>query len=263
MQRRGDSELTISAWSPQWLDGRGVAHIASWYLEGPAGWRTAEIHDANDDAAAADFDMIRTSGATHVRPAPAVGASNTIPVIYELSRLRQERGKKKRRGGPLEERMVEYAVSVIPCPLGFHAVDIRRPVPQDVLAEQRRSQAEGIARDVLSELRGIYSSMPLAWAICSTFGRGPSLAELYRKQGSTVIIGAVYLAKVVPPGEVAEAFRPAPVLDVGSGYEVALTTLFGGQAETAPSSMYDGLWRMLRRVSLTGLPWDVLSRLGR
>ncbi|MCC6554438.1 MAG: hypothetical protein IT372_15780 [Polyangiaceae bacterium] len=262
MTRHVGSELTISMWSPEWLDGRGVARVAAWYLEQPAGWRAVQIHDANEDAVTADFDMIRTSGAIHPRSAPLDRPSDALPVIYEMSRLRQERGK-RRHTGPLEERIVEYAVSVVPCSLGFHAVDVRRPVPQDVWEEKRRSHAEAMAREVLGELRSIYASMPLAWAVCSTFGRGPSMAELYRKGESTMMIGAVYVSKIVPAAEIAESFRPARIADVGSGYEVPLVTLFGGEEETVLTSTYDGIWRVLRKAALTGLPWDVLSRLGR
>jgi hypothetical protein len=259
MQRRGDSELGISMWSSEWLDGRGVAHMAGRYIDG--GWRPTEIHDANDEAVDADFDMIRTSGATHLRPA-SEDAASAVPVICELSKLRHERGS-KRQSGPLDERIVEFAVSVVPCRLGLHAVDIRRPVSEVVFAEPRKNHAESIAREVLDEFRGVYRTMPLAWAVCYTFGRGPSLAELYCKHESTIIPGAVYLSKVAPVGEVASALRPARVVDVEGGYEIALTTLFGGPVETASAAMYDGLWKFLRKCALTGLPWDTLSSLRR
>lgn len=253
MQRRGDNEIIISAWSPDWVDGSGVRRVAEWYLALGQGWQASEIFDLQNAFLSTPLDTVRMSGHAVRRSDSASSSGDVTAVAYEIHRLRGG------RSGPMEERIIEYAVSVVPCPVGLHAVDIRRPLPDD-----QRSRHEGSGKapiqDALSELRAIRQTMPIAWALCSTaFSRGPSIAELYRNQGSRIHPGIVYVSKSVPREEVIRAFSPAAVEDVDSGFEVALARPFGGPMDALSNNIYEGLWKVLRKVSITGLPWDVLK----
>jgi hypothetical protein len=253
--RRGDidSEVAVSAWSGEWLDGSGVTRMADWFLASAQGWQISEVFDLDTHFLSAALDVVRTSGHAHPRQDLSRRPPDTTMVVCELNRLR------KGRSGPREERIVEHAASVIPCAVGLHAVDIRRPVPEGALVVKRGSQTDSLVRETLVDFRALYAAMPVAWAICSTFGRGPSIAELCKKRGSPAQVGSVYVSKIVPAKEISNALQPASIVDVGAGYEIVLTKLFGGPMETVPNSTYDGLWRILRKASMTGLPWDVLK----
>lgn len=256
MQRRGnsDDEVMISAWSSAWLDGLGVQRVASWFLTTSNDWRVSQVFDIDEALLSAALRTLRASGHETPRRELSCPPPDKIPVIYELNKLR------KGRAGPLEERIIEYATSVIPCPVAFHAVDILRPLHEEALVKKRGSATGSIFREVMNEFRALYAAIPLAWALCSTaFSRGPSVKELYERQGSMIHVGMVYISKSVDGEEVADVFHPARVEDVGSGYEVALTKQFGGPMDTVSSHVYEGLWKLLRKVSITGLPWDVLK----
>jgi len=46
------------------------------------------------------------------------------------------------------------------------------------------------------EFRALCAELPITWAMCSTFGRGISVAELYQKRGSSAQVGMVYLSSM-------------------------------------------------------------------
>jgi hypothetical protein len=256
--QRNDNEINISAWSPDWIDGSGVRRIAEWYLANHPAWQPSEIFVLDNALLSTSLGAVRTSEYAQQRSHETANLVVTTPVIYEIHRLRGG------RSGPMEERIVEHALSVVPCQVGLHAVDIRRPLPDEGRTSKRGQSETAAVQDALRELRALRQALPLAWAICSTaFSRGPSVAELYRKQGSRLNPGMVYVSKAVRREEVAAAFHPAHVEDVGSGYEVALTKQFGGFMDMVSSHVYEELWKVLRKVSITGLPWDALKALDR
>lgn len=256
MQLRSDNEINISTWSPDWIDGLGVLRVAEWYLN--QGWQISEVFDLGKSLLSVPLDTIRMSDQAQQRSHGAFLSDDMIPVVYEIHRLRGG------RSGPMEERIIEHALSVVPCPIGLHAVDVRCPLPDDDQKPKQRRSGKAPTQDALSEFRALRQAMPLAWALCSTaFSRGPSIAELYRNQGSRINPGMVYVSKVVRREEVAEAFHPAGIEDVGSGYEIALTKQFGGPMNMVSSHIYEGLWKVLRKASIADLPWDVLKTCGK
>jgi hypothetical protein len=241
-----------------------VEKVASWYRSGAGGWRFARVYETvGETVADAAFDSVRGAENVRLRPAQQVPSPGGLPVISELARERAAQGKRK-RGGALEERIVEFAASALACPLGFHAVDIRRPVPQSAFEKGHESELLGIAHEVRADFAALCAAMPLTWGIYSTFGRGPSVAELYRKQSAAMIIGGAYVSKAVPSQEIVDALGPAVrVEDVGSGHELAITTPFGGAMKELPATNMEGLWRLLRKATLTDMPWESLSKMER
>jgi hypothetical protein len=257
MSRRGnaDNEIAISAWSPAWIDGSGVSRVAAWFMATSQDWRTSKILEIDRSHLSSTFDVVRTSGHASPRADLSHPSPITIPVVHELSRFRKGKGK----GQPLEERIVEHAASVIPCPIGLHAIDIRRPLPEGALMGTRGNHPEVTIREWRAEFRAFCTSLSPSWAICSTFGRGPSIVELYRKSGSPAQIGAVYVSKAVPIEELEKALQPAYPMDIGDGFEITLSQRLGGPMNEIPTSTYDELWRILGKASMIGLPWQVLK----
>jgi hypothetical protein len=237
-----------------------VLHIANWYLNTSQNWRVSEILDIDGTISATSLDVVRTSGHAQRRQDVHHGTSestksNTVPVVYEINRLHGG------RTGPLEERIIEYAASTIPCPLGLHSVDIRRPLSDEDLPPRRKRSEIPVLRNALVELRALRDEVSISWALCSTFGRGPSIAELYHGHGSSIQVGFMYISKSVQLDEISEALHPAHAIDVGSGYEIALTKWFGGPMDAVSPSTYNGLWKVLRKASLSGLSWEILRTL--
>jgi hypothetical protein len=239
-----------------------VGSVASWFLGSGGSWRVTETYDSvGENIAERDFDSVRRNEATRRRPAGHAAPQDGLSACIELARERNPRGS-KHGGGALEVRIVEYAASVVPCPLGFHAVDIRRPVPQTMFEPGSAARLHAVVREVLAEVAALRAAMPLAWGIYSTYGRGPSLAELYRGKRFAIIIGGAYVSETLSLPEITETLgRAVRIEDAGPGYEVAFTELFGGPTDEVSTAMADGLWKLLRRASLTGLPWEVLSKL--
>lgn len=255
MGRRGDSEFTISAWSPEWLDGSGVSRVGEWFVARSEGWRVSKIFDIKQEVISRPLDVVRTSGYADMRADLSHQSAGSIPVMVELSRL------KKARGGPLEERIVECAASVTPCVVGLHAVDIRRPVPESVWQGKRTGDSENAFKESLAEFRALCAQLPISWATFSTFGRGVSVAELFHRRGSSAQVGAAFLGDALRPEELAE-LHPCQVANVDRGVEILLATQLGGPAGVVSAGQHDAIWRALRRVSLGGLPWDVTKDLG-
>jgi hypothetical protein len=251
-----DSEFIISAWSPEWSDGSGVARAVEWFLSTSDAWRLVQAWDFENYRLATAMDVVRTSGYAKPRAVAVMPVPDCTPVVCELSYMRRT------RSGPLDRRIIEYAASTIPCAVGLHAVDIRRPVSEDVFQNDRRKSHGGIVRDVLSEFRTFYGALPLSWALCSTFGRGPSVAELYRKKSSSAQIGAIYLSKSVLATDPSSSFAPAHVVDVGSGWEIVFAELLGGTMKTLTTAVHTTIWATLRTAVLSQLPWDTLNELG-
>ena len=255
-RQRGDSEVIISAWSPDWLDGSGVARVAEWLCTTSQGWQTSGAMDLKKEFLSQPLDVVRTCGFAAPRVDPSLQSPGAVPVVVEMSRLR------KSRGGPLEERIVECAASTIPCAVGLHAVDVRRPVPEATWSEKGPPQAKSIWGETMIEFRAMCMNLPVAWAMCSTFGRGISVAELYLKRGSSARVGAVYARADVPSSEL-DALRPARAMKLGEGVEIALTKRFGGPAEDVSASQRDAIWKIFRKASVGEVPWDILNALGR
>lgn len=255
MGRRGDSEITISAWSPEWLDGSGVTRVGEWFAAMSEGWRVSRILDIKQEVIPRPLDVVRTSGYADMRADLSHQSAGSIPVVVELSRL------KKTRGGPLEERIVECAASVTPCVVGLHAVDIRRPVPESVWQGKRTGDSENAFKESLAEFRALCAELPISWATFSTFGRGVSVAELFHRRGSSAQVGAVFVRDALRSEELAE-FHPCQMANIGRGVEIVLATPLGRPAGVVSVGQRDALWRALRRVSLASLPWDVTKALG-
>jgi hypothetical protein len=226
--------------------------VAEWLCTVSQGWQTSGAMDLKEELLSQPLDVVRTSGFAVPRVDPSHQSPDTLPVVIEMSRL------KKSRGGPLEQRIIECAASVIPCAVGLHAVDVRRQVPETAWSGKASPDAKGILVEAMTEFRAMCTSLPVTWATCSTFGRGVSIAELYLKRASSAQVGAFYLGAPVN-ATILGSVSPARVTSVGNGVEIALKKIFGGPVEEVSTSQRDAMWKIFRTASIGEVPWAVLS----
>lgn len=211
--------------------------------------------DLKEEHLSLPLDVVRTCGYAEPRTDTSRSVPGAVPVVVKMSRL------KRARGGPLEERIIECAASVIPCSVGLHAVDVRRPVPETTWSGKGTPHAKGILVEAMTEFRAMCISLPVTWAMCSTLGRGVSVAELYLKRGSSAQVGAFFVGTPVD-ATILDALSPARVTCLGNGIEIALKKLFDGPMEEVSTSQRDAMWKTLRTASIGEVPWTVLNSLG-
>ncbi|TKD10032.1 hypothetical protein [Polyangium fumosum] len=249
-----NEEAVLSMWCPDWIDASGVGAVSSWLETVDVPWRRTNALGVDDDEFDAVFDVVTGTG--QARPMDLAAArEGMFPVQIELARFRHG------RTGTLEQRIVEYAPSALPCELGLHSVDIRRTVPTAAFAKTNRHRPHTAIQELLDELRSIRTKFPLSWAFCFGFGRGPSVAEICQQAPPRAVIGMAYLRKTEPTPDMAWAQSPGVKLqDVGAGWEIALTSPFGGHEPPLTRAETDGLVRALRTVAMREAPWEIIGK---
>jgi hypothetical protein len=257
MSKAVDSDLIISAWAPAWMDGTGVARLTRLVVENDSEWRSVRTWVIPSSMAGARLQSVR--GAGHVRDADGVQLedSSIIVVSCELTKLAKE------RRGPRLSCVVEHAASAIPCPIGLHSVDARFAVPEEVFQPRRGKKENALVQSILSIFRSVCERIQPSWALCSTFGRGPSIAELYSKHESATMFGAAYFSNDVSDSTLTDLQKLAPVRRTSYGCEVIFSPVLGGGGFTDESKAHGVLRVAMRQVSLPLVPPDALSKLSK
>lgn len=255
MSQTTDSELIISTWSPAWIDGSGVEQVSRFLIQGDPEWRPVETRAIPSAMLDARLQSVRNCGHAAVQTDGSLSHSEFITVSAELTRL--DRGRR----GPRRSVIVEHAASAIPCRLGLHSVDVRFAVPEATLQSRPGRKPSDIAQGVLSTFRGVCESFESAWALCLTFGRGPSIAELYKRHESVAMFAAAHLPSGTSSSTLADLEKLAPVHRTAAGYEFIFSPVLGGSGLSDEASAYGLLRSAMRQISVPMVPRELLSEM--
>jgi hypothetical protein len=257
MSKAVDSELIISVWSPTWMDGTGVAHLTHHILENDPEWRSIRTWVIPSSMVGARLQSVRSAGHLLGADGAQLEDSSIIVVSSELTKLIRD------RRGPRLTCIVEHAASAIPCRPGLHSVDARFAVPEDVFQPKRGQKQNALVQGILSIFRSVCERIQPPWALCSTFGRGPSIAELYSKHESATMFGAAYFSNDVSDSVLTELQKLAPMRRTSAGREVIFSPMLGGGGFSDETKAHGVLRATMRQVSLSLVPQDVFSELSR
>lgn len=255
MSRGTHSELVISVWSPQWIDGSGAAQLSESLLRTDEAWQLVETWDLPAEMLGSSLQSVRNCGHATVRSDGSLLRPGFVPVAAELTRLQSA------QRGPRWQCIVELASSTVACRPGLHSVDARYKVPEEAFDAKPGRRPSEIVQRVLSTFREICERFEPPWALCSTFGRGPSIAELYGKRDSATTFAAAYLSASVSPAILDEMERLAPQRRTAGGSEFILASMLGGPGISDEVKLDELLRSAMRQVSLPLVPWDILSEL--